>query len=192
MPSAYCGSGSSVIVSVILAIAENGIIGKHGRLPWHLPEDLKNFRRLTLDKPILMGRCTWESLPGPLPRRRCIVVTGTPQSGDCECVETPEEGIALCANDAEIVVIGGVSLFTHFLPLCDRLYLTRVEASVPGDTQFAHPDLSEFELLRERRQEADARHAHSFVMQEFAHRVKRSRHHEQVTESGLASHGKLR
>ncbi len=156
-----------MIISVILAIAENGVIGKDGRLPWHLPEDLKNFRRLTLDKPVLMGRRTWESLPVPLPRRRCIVVTGTPQSGDCECVQTPEEGVALCAGAAELVVIGGVSLFTHFLPHCDRLYLTRVEASPSGDTMFVSPDLSEFELLRERRQEVDARHAYSFVMQEF-------------------------
>ncbi len=159
-----------MIISVLLAIAENGVIGRDGKLPWHLPEDLKNFRRLTLDKPILMGRRTWESLPGSLPRRRCIVITRTPQTGNCECVSTPGEGVRLCAQEPEMVVIGGVSLFEHFLPDCDRIYLTRVEAEVPGDTVFSLPDLSPFDLVAEQRQEADARHPHSFRMQEFERR----------------------
>lgn len=154
-------------IAVILAMARNGVIGRDGTLPWHLPDDLKNFRRLTWGKPIVMGRRTWESLPGPLPQRRCLVISGRPLEGGCERVADPEAALAQCADSAEVMIVGGVRVYRHFLPRCDRLHLTTVEADIDGGVRLPELDLSGFRAVREDRHPADARHAHAFVYREF-------------------------
>ena len=156
-----------MIISVILAISNNGVIGDRNTLPWHLPDDLRNFRRLTLDKSVIMGRRTWESLPGPLPRRRCIVVSSRAIKGDGEQVGSPQAALDLCAGEAEVMAVGGVGIYRHFLPRCTRLYLTRVAADIAGDTRLPELDLSEFELQQETHHPADGQHAHAFTHQEF-------------------------
>ena len=156
-----------MILSAILAISKNGVIGHENSLPWHLPDDLKNFRRITLDKPVIMGRMTWQSLPNGLPRRRCIVISGRPVEGECEWARSPEAALGLCAGSPEVMIIGGVTVYHHFLPLCDRLYLTAVDADIEGDARLPELDLSEYALQEERLHPADDRHAYSFNHQEF-------------------------
>ena len=126
-------------IALIAALAENRVIGRANRLPWHLPADLAHFKRLTLDKPILMGRRTWESLPGPLPRRRHIVVTANPAYGasGCELVASPADALALVRDEPEVLVIGGEMLYRALLPAAGRLYLTLVATRIEdGDAFF--------------------------------------------------------
>lgn len=156
-----------MIISIVLAISRNGVIGHENSLPWHLPDDLRNFRRITLDKPVIMGRLTWESLPSELPRRRCIVVSRNSVEGNCERAEHPDAALELCAGSREVMIIGGVQIYRYFLPRCDRLYLTSVEADIEGDARFPELDLSEFALQEERYHPADDRHSYSFRHQEF-------------------------
>lgn len=126
------------IVALIAAVAENGVIGRANRLPWHLPADLAHFKRLTLDKPILMGRRTWESLPGVLPRRRHVVLSRDPgyrvEGG--VLVHSLDEAIAAAGAAPELMVIGGAALYAEALPRAERLYLTLVHARVEGDAYF--------------------------------------------------------
>lgn len=119
----------------IYARAANGVIGHRGALPWHIPADLRRFKALTIGKPMIMGRKTFESLPGLLPGRRHIVLTRRQDwdSTSAEVATTPEEAISL-AGEGEIAVIGGAAIFDVFLPLCDRVELTEIQADYAGDT----------------------------------------------------------
>ena len=125
-------------ISLIAALAENRVIGRDNRLPWHLPADLAHFKRLTLDKPIVMGRRTWESLPGLLPRREHIVVTRDPsyRAAGARVVGSPEEALAAAQGAPEIMVVGGESLFRTLMPRAGRMYLTLVAAQIEGDVRF--------------------------------------------------------
>ena len=130
------------LISVIAAMGENRVIGRGNRLPWHLPADLAHFKRLTLDKPIVMGRRTWESLPGPLARRRHIVVTRHPAyiAAGCRVVSSPEAAVAAAADAAELMVVGGARLYRAMLPMARRMYLTLVAVRVEGDSFFPEWD----------------------------------------------------
>lgn len=126
------------ILALVAAVADNGIIGQGNRLPWHLPADLAHFKRLTLGRPILMGRRTWESLPGRLPRRRHIILTRDPdyRAEGCTVVRSLDEAIAAAGPVDELLIVGGGALYAEALPRAERLYLTRVHARVEGDTRF--------------------------------------------------------
>jgi dihydrofolate reductase len=125
------------LVSIVAAMAENRVIGHQNRLPWQLPADLAHFKRLPLDKPIVMGRRTWESLPGLLPRRTHIVVTRDPEyrAPGCLVVASPETALA-AADASEVMVVGGARLYAAMLPRASRMYLTLVAARVEGDAFF--------------------------------------------------------
>jgi len=128
-----------VRLSLIAAVAENGVIGRGGRVPWHLPEDLRHFRETTWGHPCLMGRRTWESLEGPLAGRRNLVLTrreGYTAPG-AELLPSLEAALALFEGAGEeLFVCGGGELYREAMPLADRLYLTRVEVAFEGDTLF--------------------------------------------------------
>jgi len=126
------------LVSIIAAMSENRVIGRCGSLPWHLPADLALFKGLTLNKPILMGRRTWESLPGLLPQRTHIVVTRDPsyRAPGCILVGSPREALAAAASAPELMVIGGAELYRTMLPMARRMYLTLVAAVLEGDVYF--------------------------------------------------------
>lgn len=144
-------AGSDPKVCIVAAVAENGVIGSDGRLPWRMPADLREFRRLTLDKPLIMGRRTWESLGKPLDRRDNIVVTRraavAQEQGSVYFVGSIGDALAVarkCAparGSGEIMVIGGAQIYAAALPIADRIYLTRVHAEVEGDVVF--PDLDD-------------------------------------------------
>jgi dihydrofolate reductase len=127
------------MISYVVAVSRNGVIGREGGLPWHISSDLKRFREITMGKPVVMGRKTWESLPRkPLPGRRNIVITrqkGFAPEG-AEVAATPEEALSLCGDVPEVAVIGGGEIYRLFWPLVDRLYLTEVDLAVEGDTHF--------------------------------------------------------
>ncbi|MBU7579552.1 MAG: dihydrofolate reductase [Porphyrobacter sp.] len=125
----------SAEVVLIYARAANGAIGKDGDLPWRLPADLRHFKALTLGKPMVMGRKTFESLPGLLPGRRHIVLTRDArwQADGAETAPTPEAALAL-AGGPIIAVIGGAAIYGEFLPRADRVELTQIHADYDGDT----------------------------------------------------------
>ena len=114
---------------LIAAVARNGMIGKDGGMPWHLPADLQHFKRLTLGHPILMGRRTWDSLGRPLPGRRNIVISRRPdwQAAGAEHAESLEAALQRVAGDALAFVIGGAQLYAQALPLADALELTEID-----------------------------------------------------------------
>ncbi len=152
-----------MMVIVVAAVSENGIIGRSNALPWHLPADLRRFKQLTTGQTVVMGRKTWESIGQPLPNRRSIVISRTPGFRPEGAEVVPDFSAALLASrTGDLFVIGGSRVFEAALPLADRLELTRVHASVPGDAHFPAVDLSEWKLVAEARHPADDRHAHPF------------------------------
>jgi dihydrofolate reductase len=158
-------SRPSTNVVIIVAVAENGVIGSENRLPWRLPDDLKRFKALTLGKPVLMGRRTFESIGKPLPGRTNIVVTR--QSGlaldGCVVVRSVEAGLAAAAQAPEIAVIGGAQIFEQLLPRTSTIHLTRVHAHVDGDVHFPSLDPREWHATQTEHHPADARHLHAFT-----------------------------
>ena len=138
------------MISIIVAVAENFTIGKDNQLLWHIPEDLKRFKRITSGHTVIMGKRTWESLPiRPLPGRRNIVITDNPSDlfEGAGIVTSIQEAVALCDPEAESFVIGGASVYAQFIPLCDRLYITKVHKSFKGDAFFPMLNLLEWESV---------------------------------------------
>ena len=145
-------------IYLVAAVAANGVIGRQGRLPWHLPEDLKHFKRLTLGRPIIMGRRTWESLGGLLPGREHIVVTRTPgyEALGAAVASSLDGALALCAGEPVVFVIGGRGLFAEALPLAAGLVMTEIQRNYEGDTWFPAYDRSRWrETQREHHTAAD-------------------------------------
>lgn len=156
-------------IGLVAALARNRVIGRDNGLPWHLPADLAHFRRLTLDKPILMGRRTWESLPGLLERRQHILITRTPgyRAAGCIVVDSPAAGLAAAAGAAEVMVIGGATLYRAMLPQADRLYLTEIEADIAGDTYFPAWDPTCWREVRREEHPRDARNPYDLAFVEL-------------------------
>ena len=156
-------------ITLIAAIARNGVIGRDGGLPWHLPADLKRFKEVTRGHQVVMGRRTFESLPGPLPKRRNIVVTRQAdyQAEGIEVAHSLDEAIAMAEAHAEspdevLFVLGGAVLYEAALPIADRLDLTMVDAEVDGDTRFPAFDESAWRETQSIEHPADAHHAMGF------------------------------
>ena len=130
------------MISLIVAASNNNVIGAQGKLPWRLSSDLKRFKALTLGKPIVMGRLTYESIGRPLPGRQNIVITrqaGYAADG-CDVVQSIDAAIKAAGDAEEIMIIGGSHIYQEFLPRAERIYLTRVQADVEGDVFL--PDLA--------------------------------------------------
>jgi dihydrofolate reductase len=125
---------------MVVAASSNNVIGRGGALPWRLPQDLRRFRQLTLGKPIVMGRRTFESIGHPLPGRRNIVVSRKPglNIDGCEVANSPAAALALARADAprEVIIIGGEKLYRDFLQHAERIHMTRVHATIDGDAFF--------------------------------------------------------
>ena len=131
------------ILSMIVATADNRIIGKENTMPWHLPADLAYFKKITLGKPIIMGRKTFESIGRPLPGRRNIVISRDEnyQAQGVETVTSVDSALALVNDVEEIMVIGGGAIYAHCMSAATRLYITHIKASIEGDTQFPDYDV---------------------------------------------------
>lgn len=155
-----------MIVSLMVAVAENGIIGADNALPWRLPDDMKWFRRHTIGKPVIMGRKTFESLGArPLRDRPNIVMTRDKDfaAPGCIVVDSVQAALAAAGDADEAMVIGGESVFAAFLERTDRVYLTRVHAEIEGDTRFPELDFSRWRELCREEHAADERHEYAFT-----------------------------
>ena len=155
-------------IYLVAAVASNGVIGRNGQLPWHLPEDLKHFKRLTLGHPVIMGRRTWESLPGALPGRDNVVVTSQAgyEAPGAAVASSLEAAVALCVGEPVAFVIGGSRLFAESLPIAAGLVMTEIHRDFEGDTRFPDYDRSRWrESQRERHVAADGM-AFDFVLYE--------------------------
>jgi dihydrofolate reductase len=145
-------------VFLVVAVAANGVIGNAGEMPWHLSPDLRHFKALTIGKPMVMGRKTFESLPGLLEGRRHIVLTRDPdwQEEGAEVVRSVEEALHL-ANAPHVAVVGGAEIYAQFLPLADRIEWTEIDLEPHGDTMFPAFDRSEWRETARESHPADGR-----------------------------------
>jgi dihydrofolate reductase len=151
------------ILSMIVATADNNVIGKDNDMPWHLPADLAYFKKITLGKPIIMGRKTFESIGRPLPGRRNIVISRDEKytAVGIDTVTSVEQALALVngsnGNEAveEIMVIGGGAIYAHCLPKADRLYVTKIDATIAGDTRFPDYDDGNWQEVSNELRKAD-------------------------------------
>lgn len=150
--------------SLVVAVAENGVIGRNNHLPWRLPADLAYFKRVTMGHPIVMGRRTYESIGRPLPGRINIVVTHQRgyEAPGCVVVHSLDEAWKAADGAGEVSVIGGTALFRDTLPIADRIHLTQVQANVEGDTFFPAIDRDEWCETEVARHPADAKHEYPF------------------------------
>ena len=148
-------------LTLIAALADNGVIGRAGTLPWHLPDDLRRFKALTMGRPILMGRRTYEAIGRPLPGRRNLVLTRGSLPIPAGVLGVASLALALqeCASDPELCVIGGAEVYRQTLPQADRLELTRVHASVDGDVTFPDFHADRWREVSRIEHAADDRHA---------------------------------
>lgn len=166
------------ILSMIVATADNNIIGKDNDMPWHLPADLAYFKKVTLGKPIIMGRKTYESIGRALPGRRNIVISRDesyiPQgkgSEEVDVVTSVEQALSLIDeinNDdtseetiEEVMVIGGGAIYKHCLPNADRLYVTHIQATIDGDTQFPKYDDGSWQKIKSELRPSDEKNAYN-------------------------------
>jgi dihydrofolate reductase len=155
-------SAGQPLISLIVAMAQNGVIGRDNSLPWRLPDDLKRFRAFTLGKPVLMGRKTFESIGRPLPGRTNLVLTRD-RSWYAEGVVTVhsvEEALTQAGSSDELVAIGGAEIYRLVLPFARRIYLTHVHADVPGNITFPEFDSTQWADVEYSSQPADDEHAY--------------------------------
>ncbi len=154
-------------LTIVAAVADNGVIGRAGTLPWHLPDDLRRFKALTMGRPILMGRRTFESIGRPLPGRRNLVLTRNSRAfpAGVQAVPSLQRALEECAGESELCVIGGADVFRETLPRADRLELTRVHATMDGDVRFPDYDAAQWRELSRSEHPADARHAWPMTFQ---------------------------
>ena len=147
-------------LTLIVALAENRVIGRDGALPWHLPDDLRRFKSLTMGRPMLMGRRTFDSIGRALPGRRSLVLTHRPAGlpPGVEAVDSLAAAMSACAGEPELCVIGGAGVFRQSLPLATRLELTLVHAVVEGDVLFPGYDRGEWREIARSEHPADEHH----------------------------------
>jgi dihydrofolate reductase len=153
----------------VVAMDEQGLIGRDNDLPWRLSADLQYFRRITMGKPILMGRKTHESIGRALPGRQNIVVSSLAdyQAEGCDVVNSIESALKLAADADEIMVIGGSSLFEQMFDIVDKLYLTRVHAELEGDTWFPEWDKTQWQLISQESHPDDEKNDYAYSFEVY-------------------------
>ncbi|ELI6432197.1 type 3 dihydrofolate reductase [Aeromonas salmonicida subsp. salmonicida] len=162
-------------ISMIAAMAHDRVIGLDNQMPWHLPADLAHFKRVTLGKPVLMGRKTFESIGRPLPGRRNLVISRNPdyQADGVEVVDSVEAALALLAsagNVDELMVIGGGHLYGQLLPRAESLYLTRIDLAVAGDTRFPAFEEDGWHCVEREPHEPDEKNPHPYCFETWQRR----------------------
>jgi dihydrofolate reductase len=160
-------------ISIIVAVAENGVIGRGGTLPWRLSADLARFKQFTMGHTVIMGRRTWESIGRPLPGRRMVVVSRQPDyhvdNRDVEVAGSLDQALKIAedARDGEAFVIGGAEVFREALPHAGRLYRTLVRAEVAGDTYFPDIDWNNWRLLESIEHDSDSKNEFPFLFETY-------------------------
>ena len=155
-----------MIISLIVAMDENRTIGYKNKLPWNLPSELKYFREATKGKPVIMGRKTYESIGRPMPERLNIIITRHKnyKADNCIVVNNSEEAVKAAKGSNEIMVIGGAEIYKLFLPIANRLYLTKVHGIFKGDTYFPEFNESEWTKVKEKFFEKDNGNKYSYTI----------------------------
>lgn len=150
------------MISLIAAMARNRIIGKDNDMPWHLPADLAHFKRVTMGKPVIMGRRTYESIGFPLPGRKNVVITRNADYAPegVVVVDSVEAALSEVSDADEVMIIGCGQLYREMLPHADRLYLTQIQADIVGDTEFPDYTVFEWEEIDREVYEADDKNAY--------------------------------
>ena len=159
-------------ISIIVAASTNNVIGRGGELPWHLSEDLRRFKAVTMGKPIIMGRLTHESIGRPLPGRQNIVLSSQGDSNPegCDVASTVDEALQLAGDAPEVMIIGGGRVYASFLPRTGRIYLTRVHAEIEGDTLFPAIDEANWQLSSSEEYRATSGREYGFSIQQLERR----------------------
>ncbi|MCH2117225.1 MAG: dihydrofolate reductase [Pirellulales bacterium] len=168
-----------MIFSMIVAVSENGVIGRGGDLPWHLSADLRRFKAITMGHTLMMGRKTWESIGRPLPGRQMVILSRQEnyRVDGAEVVPDFDKGrqLAEAHGETEVFVIGGAEIYRQALSKVERLYLTRVHASVEGDTCLPEIAWENWKLLESERHEVDDKHQFAYSFQTFTRIVDRGK-----------------
>jgi dihydrofolate reductase len=157
------------VISFVVAMDRNRLIGADGNLPWRLPDDMKHFRRVTMGKPVLMGRVTYESIPErfrPLPGRNNIILTRQEDyvAPDCLVVHSLDEALASAPDQPELMVIGGAQIFEQLLPQADRLYLTLIDGEFEGNVYFPELDMGQWQERSRQTHDQDDKHPVPFTI----------------------------
>lgn len=163
-----------MIISLIAAMDKNRIIGNDNRLPWHLPADLKHFKAITLNKPIIMGRKTFDSIGKPLPQRRNMVISRQKKLNlpGCEVFSSLSDAIKAVDTNEEVMIIGGESIFRESLSLADRLYLTIIDHEFEGDTVFPQWDKKAWKVISSETHQSDERNRYGYTFIQLEKRFK--------------------
>jgi len=152
-----------MIISLIAAMDKNRLIGIENSLPWYLPADFNHFKKVTMGKPIVMGRKTFESIGKPLPGRKNIVISRTGLNAEgVTTVDSIEKALAEVTDENEVMVIGGASFYEQMIDRADRMYLTHVDAECEGDSWFPEIDMADWEIEGEESYSADEKNNYSF------------------------------
>ena len=156
------------MISIIVAVAKNGVIGDKNSLLWHISEDMRFFRETTSGHPVIMGRKTYDSLGRPLPKRTNVVISRTTTHIEgCTVVGSLEEAIALFPNEEEVFIIGGAQIYALAMEVADRLYLTRVEHDYQGDTSFPEWDESKWRLISREAFDCGEKYPYPFAFETY-------------------------
>ena len=152
-------------ISIIAAMASNRVIGKGGNMPWHLPAELRHFKQLTMGKPIVMGRKTFESIGRVLPGRRNIVITRDRswQFDGVNVVHSIDAALKVAGDTEELMIIGGAKLYQQMLGCAQRLYLTLIDATIEGDTHFPEINWNAWQEIENKRHPADEKNAYAMI-----------------------------
>ena len=156
------------MISIIVAVAANGVIGDNNSLLWHISEDLRNFKRITSGHPVIMGRKTFESLGRPLPNRTNVVVSRTATAIDgCRVAASLDEAIAMFSADVEAFIIGGAQMYAQALDAADKIYITRVGRDYEGDTSFPEWDATRWRLTSREEFPRGEKYPYPFAFEEY-------------------------
>lgn len=156
-------------ISLIIAKSQNNVIGLNNQLPWYLPADLAQFKSITMGKPIIMGRKTFDSIGKPLPGRRNIVISRdkTLSIDDCEVFFSIDAALDTLKNEKEIMIIGGANIFSQTLPFAHKIYLTVIEEDFEGDTFFPQLNLDEWKLIADEKHLPDEKNKYIYSFQVY-------------------------
>lgn len=158
-----------MVISLIVAVSKNNVIGSDNKLLWHLPADLKHFKAITSNHTIIMGRKTYESIGRALPNRRNIIVTRQEDfnAPGCEIIHQLQDAIDLCAGEPEVFIIGGGEIYRQSIHAADKIYITRVYKEFEGDAKFPDFSLSEWKLNNYQRFHADEKNMFEYSFSEY-------------------------
>lgn len=158
-------------LSLIVAMASDRVIGLNNQMPWHLPADLTWFKKNTLNKPIIMGRKTYESIGRPLPNRHNIIISRSPQVSDnpqVTWVSSLEQAIEVAKDHEEVFIIGGGNIYQQALPYADRLYLTHIDAKLEGDTCFPDYQPQQWQVIFSESHHSDEKNQYGYTFEILA------------------------